>query len=105
MANSVMFVSGPPDKKPFFGRYIGWNTTHHMDRCKGGHFVHNICVFSVQDFPKLVTRHEVIANKFDIEYDPIAYRCMEEWILTKSLNQTSNQHSRLYKKIAPFSNI
>lgn len=57
-------------------------------------------MFSVQDFPVLTTRHEIIANKFDIQYDPIAYKCMEEWIFTKSLNRTGITHQRLYRKIA-----
>ncbi|XP_045173683.2 beta-1,3-galactosyl-O-glycosyl-glycoprotein beta-1,6-N-acetylglucosaminyltransferase-like [Mercenaria mercenaria] len=91
---------GHPDKKPFFGRYIGWNTTRHVTRCKGGHYVHNVCVFSVLDLPALKDRHEVIANKFDIEYDPIAYMCMEEWLHNKTLNQEGIKDVRMYRKIA-----
>lgn len=102
---SIFCISGNPDKKPYFGRYIGWNNALHHSRCKAGLYIHNICVFSIQDFPSIIERKEIIANKFDIEYDPIAYRCMEEWILTNSLNRTGIKYSRLYKKIPAFANI
>ncbi|XP_060593265.1 beta-1,3-galactosyl-O-glycosyl-glycoprotein beta-1,6-N-acetylglucosaminyltransferase-like [Ruditapes philippinarum] len=91
---------GDPDKKPFFGRYIGWNTTKLLSRCKEKHYVHNVCVFSALDLPALKDRYELIANKFDIEYDPIAYMCMEEWIHNKTLNQEGISATKRYKKLA-----
>ena len=54
-----------------------------------GELRHNICVFSLEDLPELVTRHEFFANKFLLEFDPIGYQCMEEWLNSKiSLHQT-----------------
>ena len=69
-------------------------------RCREKHYVHNVCVFSVLDLPALKDRYELIANKFDIEYDPIAYMCMEEWIHNKTVNQVGIKDRRLYRKIA-----
>lgn len=91
---------GHPDQKPFYGRYIGWNSPNHTTRCKARHFVHNICVFSFRDLPMLKQRHKLIANKFDIEYDPLVYMCMEEWIQNKTLRREGITNPKLYKKIA-----
>jgi hypothetical protein len=57
-------------------------------------------VFSALDLPALKDRYELIANKFDIQYDPIAYMCMEEWIHNKTLNQVGISDTKKYKKIA-----
>jgi hypothetical protein len=57
-------------------------------------------VFSALDLPALKDRYELIANKFDIEYDPIAYMCMEEWIHNKTINQEGVGDVKRYKKFA-----
>lgn len=98
--HSSVYVLAHPDKKPFFGRYIGWKTRTHLTRCQSGHYVHNICVFGVRDLPLLKQRYELIANKFDIDYDPIVYMCMEEWIQNKTLNVEDISDSRRYRKLA-----
>ena len=74
--------------------FIGWNNKY---KCMGA-LRHNVCMFSLEDIPNLVSRAEFFVNKFLIDYDPIAYQCMEEWILNKiSLHQTINviQYCRL----------
>ncbi|RMZ94883.1 beta-1-3-galactosyl-O-glycosyl-glyco beta-1-6-N-acetylglucosaminyltransferase-like [Brachionus plicatilis] len=54
-----------------------------------GELRHNICVFSLEDLPELTTRSEFFLNKFLLDYDPISYQCMEEWLNSKvSLYQT-----------------
>jgi hypothetical protein len=68
-------------------RFIGWK---HAYKCMG-ELRHNLCVFSFEDLPELVTRNEYFLNKFQLEYDPISYQCMEEWLNNKiSLHQTVN---------------
>ncbi len=69
---------------PTRARYVGWKNTY---KCHGL-LRHNICVFSLEDLPQLIGRAEFFANKFLLEYDPITYQCMEEWITNKI---TSNQ--------------
>ncbi len=64
-------------------RYIGWKGTY---KCKG-EYRHNICLFSMEDIPELVTRKEFFANKFQLEKNPIAYQCMEDWINKKVENK------------------
>ena len=43
-----------------------------------GYFKHGICVFSVGDISVLLEKSEFFVNKFEIEFDPIAYQCMED---------------------------
>jgi hypothetical protein len=49
--------------------------------------MHGVCIFSLRDLSLLITRHEFFANKFILDYDPIAYQCMEEWIFKQSKSQ------------------
>lgn len=92
-----------PNKTSYFGRYIGWrDNSVKFSRCLAGRYVHNICIFSALDLPAIKVRHEIIANKFDVDYDPLAYTCMEEWLFnkTRDLEGVPPQYSRLYAKIA-----
>lgn len=43
-------------------------------------------MFAIEDLPELVTRNEFFLNKFLLEYDPIAYQCMEEWLFSRSVS-------------------
>jgi hypothetical protein len=52
-----------------------------------GIYIHSVCVFSIRNLPQLVTRPEYFLNKFRLEYDPIAYQCMEEWMNNKIKTQ------------------
>jgi len=37
-----------------------------------------VCVFAVGDLPLIATRPELFANKFYLDYQPLAWDCMEE---------------------------
>ena len=37
-----------------------------------------VCIWSVGDLPLLRTRPELFTNKFYLDYEPLAYDCMEE---------------------------
>jgi hypothetical protein len=50
--------------------------------CKGI-YIHNVCIYSLRDVPELVGRREYFANKFHLQYDPVTYQCMEEWMANK----------------------
>ena len=92
--------TGHPDKKPYIARYIGWNSEKNKDRCIAKRYIHNVCVFSIEDLPKLKTQFQLIANKFDIEYDPIAYSCMEEWLFNKTRSMVHIVNEKFYKRLA-----
>ena len=37
-----------------------------------------VCIFGVGDLPLLVSRPELYANKFYLDYEPLALDCMEQ---------------------------
>lgn len=70
---------------PTRSRFIGWKNSY---KCMG-QLIHNICIFSLEDLPELVTRKEFFLNKFMLEFDPVSVQCMEEWLNSKiTLHQT-----------------
>lgn len=50
-----------------------------------GHYVREVCVFGVGDLHWLVQQHHLFANKFDMDSDPIAVFCLEEYLRLKAL--------------------
>jgi hypothetical protein len=55
-------------------RFAGWGGEY---ECKGK-WRHSICLFSIEDLPKIFKLPHFILNKFSLGSDPIAYQCMEE---------------------------
>ncbi|KAJ8318660.1 hypothetical protein KUTeg_003751 [Tegillarca granosa] len=74
--------SGVPDKKPWLAVYAAWGG---RDRCHGK-FVRSVCIFGVGDLPELASKKELFANKFYLDYQPLALDCLEEWLFNKTLN-------------------
>lgn len=74
--------SGVPDKKPWLAVYAAWGG---RDRCHGK-FVRSVCIFGVGDLPELASKKELFANKFYLDYQPLALNCLEEWLFNKTLN-------------------
>lgn len=71
--------------KPFLARYKLWvfeNSPFH-GKCYGK-WVHSICIFGVQDLQELVKRKELFANKFHDNYQPLAQKCLTEWLFNKT---------------------
>jgi hypothetical protein len=56
--------------------------------CKGI-WRRSICVFGIEDLPFITRKKHFIVNKFLLEYDPIAYQCMEEWFAEKKKKNSS----------------
>ncbi|CAF1113371.1 unnamed protein product [Rotaria sordida] len=67
------------DPTAWTARFVIWGKRN----CRG-QVVHSICIFSTVDLPILFNRHELFANKFHLNDDPIAYQCLEELILNRS---------------------
>ena len=65
-------------------RFVGWRNSY---ECKSGKHRHHICVLSVDDLQDVVKQREFIVNKFMLEFDPIAYQCMEEFYEDRVRNQ------------------
>ncbi|KAL5018730.1 hypothetical protein ScPMuIL_004452 [Solemya velum] len=88
--------SGVPDKKPWLAVFVAWGGS---DKCEG-RFVRSVCVFGVGDLRRLVLKKELFANKFYLDFQPLALRCMEEWLFNKT--QHSNSLDLQYYRDLPF---
>ncbi|KAL5005598.1 hypothetical protein ScPMuIL_016756 [Solemya velum] len=77
--------SGVPDKKPWLAVFAAWAGA---DKCDG-RFVRQVCVFGVGDLRRLVLKKELFANKFYLDFQPLALRCMEEWLFNKTQHMDS----------------
>ena len=71
-------------KKPWLAGYAAWGRKD-VDPCLGGHFVHGVCIFGIKDLPQLVGRRELFANKFHLDFQPLALDCLEEWLYNRTL--------------------
>ena len=65
------------------GRFAVW---YDSNKCKG-YYRHGVCVFSIEDLPKFPDLNHFVVNKFLLEYDPVAYQCMEEWYFDREKNK------------------
>ncbi len=65
------------DKINTISRYAIWLTGNSY--CNGI-WKNEVCIFSIEDIPRLISQKHFILNKFLLEYDPISYQCMEEWL-------------------------
>ncbi|XP_041945912.1 beta-1,3-galactosyl-O-glycosyl-glycoprotein beta-1,6-N-acetylglucosaminyltransferase 7 [Alosa sapidissima] len=71
-------------------RAIKWKdqegTTH--NGCKG-HYIRDICIYSIEDIPWIINKESMFANKFGIETFPDALHCLEQWHRLKVLQQAA----------------
>ena len=51
-----------------------------------------ICNLGTGDLYRLQTATELFINKLNLEYDPIAFHCLEEWFLNKTFGVIDNSH-------------
>lgn len=71
--------------------YREWITFKNREVCIGQHFVHEICIASVMDLPRLREASENMKwwfyNKYLYEYDNIVMDCMEMLLLERRLKE------------------
>jgi hypothetical protein len=76
-----MTIAGDPetntDTNLFIARFKNWKTRPDHFECKGK-WIREICIFGIGDLPLLAQRPEMFANKFNSDFHPLAYDCMEE---------------------------
>ena len=65
--------------RPYISRFKIWTNTGNstLQQCYGK-YVRDICIFGISDLPKLKNRTELFANKFNVDFEPLAYDCMEQ---------------------------
>ncbi len=112
--SGLIFKSEWQNIKPL-SRFVGWGYEggENFYECKGASR-HFICIFSIEDLPELIEKPFFIANKFRLDYDPIAYQCMEEWYDQRSQSSQiidmnfyckfKSEHSNLTKCHKPIYN-
>lgn len=71
-----------PEKKSWLAVYAAWDGTN---QCQGK-FVRDICIFGVGDLKELVSRKELFANKFYLDFQYLGLKCLEEYINNKTFN-------------------
>lgn len=64
-------------KNLFITRFKNWGDGPFNWPCAGKR-VRMICIFGIRDLPLLARRPELFANKFHLEYEPLALDCLEE---------------------------
>jgi len=74
-------MAGTPEtdnvKYSFLTRFKNWGGFPFDWPCRGKR-KGGVCIFSVGDLPLLSRRPELFANKFHIDYEPLALDCMEQ---------------------------
>ncbi|XP_076445032.1 N-acetyllactosaminide beta-1,6-N-acetylglucosaminyl-transferase-like isoform X2 [Babylonia areolata] len=73
--------SGVPDQKPWLAVYASWPP---RDLCESGKHVRGVCIFGVRDLPQLVSRKELFANKFYLDFQPQALHCLDQWLVNRT---------------------
>ena len=63
----------------FMARFKNWQRKRETSgmQCEGK-YVRRICIFGVGDLKLLGSRPEMFANKFNADFEPMAYDCLEE---------------------------
>ncbi len=73
-------------------RFAGWDSEYD---CKG-YWRNSICVLSIEDMPKIIEKPHFLVNKFLLEFDPISYQCMEEWLEERVKKNMDNLNMSYY---------
>ncbi|WAQ94345.1 GCNT1-like protein [Mya arenaria] len=68
-------------------RYKQWGFDEQEDLCKGK-FVRNICILGVGDLQRLAKSEMLFANKFFLDFQPLALECLEELIYNRTRDDT-----------------
>ncbi|XP_064644630.1 beta-1,3-galactosyl-O-glycosyl-glycoprotein beta-1,6-N-acetylglucosaminyltransferase-like [Lineus longissimus] len=71
-----------PVTYPYLTRFKNWKKGMFHWPCAGKR-VRAICIFGVGDLNLLTSRPELFANKFDYNFEPLGYDCLEEWHFRK----------------------
>ncbi|KAL6729115.1 hypothetical protein Aduo_000200 [Ancylostoma duodenale] len=65
-------------------RYQQW-VMYPNSTCRGRYYLLS-CIFGVDDLPTLVKRHELIAHKLYLDFQPAAFLCLVKEIRQRSLH-------------------
>ncbi|KAI8782803.1 beta-1,3-galactosyl-O-glycosyl-glycoprotein beta-1,6-N-acetylglucosaminyltransferase-like isoform X1 [Biomphalaria glabrata] len=82
------------DVKPYIARFVNWGVGWIDSQGRypfywpcGGKRVRRVCIFGIKDLELLVNRRELFANKFILDFQPLALDCLEEWHFNMTLSE------------------
>ena len=102
--HSCIFVLiGDPDLKWSYTRFKVWMDAKGEEKC-GGEWVRFVCNMGVADLPRLTEAKHMFVNKFRLELDSVAYRCLEEWYYNRTKHADQNFDINFYQKLNFVSN-
>ena len=87
--NVYFLNAGPPKEKPWMAVYVVWT---YESKCYG-QSVRDHCLYGVGDLKILTSRPEIMANRIDVDFEPLSVDCLEAWhrfkeICPPAFNQT-----------------
>ncbi|KAH9513162.1 Beta-1,3-galactosyl-O-glycosyl-glycoprotein beta-1,6-N-acetylglucosaminyltransferase 4 [Bulinus truncatus] len=87
-----------PHSKPWLTSYSLWISN--INNSCATMYIHKICILTPEDFPLLLNKTQLFANKFYITHHPAALHCLDEMIFNLTITgQTRNL--TIYKNL-PF---
>ncbi|CAH8825706.1 unnamed protein product [Trichobilharzia szidati] len=70
-------------RKRFIARYVTWFD----EGCKSSRVRRSVCIIGAGNLPYIPSRPEFFANKFDDDFEPIAYDCTEYYVMEKVIQE------------------
>lgn len=67
------FCIGPPAEKASRTTFVTWS-----NKCRGK-VVHGHCLFGIDDLRLLTRQPDMMANRIDVTFEPMAIDCLEAW--------------------------
>ena len=64
-------------RNQFIARFKNWGDGPFNWPCRGKR-VRSVCILGIGDLPLLVSRPELFANKFHLDFEPTALNCLEQ---------------------------
>ena len=96
--NFICFL-GPIKGKRWFGTYARWGN---KKTCPSHYIKHGICINGLNSLKIITQRREFSANKFLLNFEPLALDCMEEWYFNRTFAKPKFKLD--YYKKQPFVN-
>ena len=85
--NPKCLILEPVIDAPFMSVYVVWEEPEDSEIEQApcyGKFQREACVFGVEDLQTLVVQPQFFINKIELDYQPLALECMEEWYWNKT---------------------
>ncbi|CAH8825617.1 unnamed protein product [Trichobilharzia szidati] len=81
--NEIHETNNSDRRKRFIARYVTW----FHEGCKSSRVRRAVCIIGAGNLPYIPSRPEFFANKFDDDFEPIAYDCTEYYVMEKVIQE------------------